>query len=227
MKRVRILTLLVATVAVGGVVLTACGDDTPPETRLFVLDGVEFRLDDVAPYVAFLDSFLPEGGRKTKIMRVLEEHLIPLRLAQRAFPTERREQQEAAMALRSIASNVQELTAHAAMVKNQMKNHISRTSALLPVAIWAFEPLHMGAVSDPIEVPYGWLVVGCHEITESPGLAMDDYVDAHQVGFVTHTAGDWFKWYEAQKPLLANKATFFHPDYVTAIPQWIQPPKLP
>ena len=77
----------------------ACRSEAAPETRLLVVDGIEIQLADVAPYVAFLDSFLPEGGKKTKIHRVLEEHLIPLRLAQRAFPVERAALAERAKAL--------------------------------------------------------------------------------------------------------------------------------
>jgi hypothetical protein len=56
---------------------------------------------------------------------------------------------------------------------------------------------------------------------------MDDIVSSLRVGFVTHTAKQWYDYYEEQKRLLATKATFVHPDWVTAMPEWIQPPRQP
>jgi hypothetical protein len=228
MIRLRTIFGVVAALTVTGLVLGGCGDEKPvDEPRLLVLDGIEFRLDDVMPYVQFFDSFLPEGGRKTKVQRVLEEYLIPLRLAQRAFPNERQTQKANADGLRSVATNVEELERQTAQVKDKLRANMTRMQALLPVAMFLFDPLRVRAVSDPIELPQGWFVVAAYELFQSPGLQVSDYVDALQVGFVTHTAGEFYKWYEAQKVALASKATFVHPDFVTAMPPWIQPPKQP
>lgn len=217
--------LAAGAVLVAGAILLVCTKAPPAKPPLLVLDGLEIRHEDVAPYVAFLDSFLPEGGQKTKILKVLEEHLIPLRLAQRTFAKERAAMLESALALRSVASNVEELASQSSLMKNKRRANLNRTHALMPVAMFVFDPLAIGAVSDPIELPHGWFVVGAYELKESPGQLLDDYVDALQVGFVTHTSGDWNDWYEAQKAGLADKATFIDPDYATAIPPWIRPPK--
>lgn len=227
MKRPRSI-VAAALVLASGAAVFACGDDRAPaaETRLLVLDGMTFTLDDVAPYVAFLDSFMPEGGRKTKIQKVLEEHLIPLRLAQRAFPAEREELRKRAADLRSVAGNIEELERHAAQLENKERFDITRLQAQLPAGMFLFDPLKVRSVSDPIELPQGFLIVSAYELHQSP-VVVADYVDALEVPFVTHKRRQWRDWYEAQKSALAPTATFVHPDYRTAIPPWIQLPKLP
>lgn len=217
----------VLAIAVVGFAVTGCGDEAAKTDCLLVLDGIEIKLADVEPYVAFFDSFLPEGGRKTKIQRVLDDFLIPLRLAQRAFPAERQAQRARADALRSVAGNVQELEQKTELMKDKRRSNMTRTHAHIPVAMYLFDALQVGGVSDPIELPTGWFVVAAYDFVESPGLKIDDYVDALQVGFVTHTSGEFVAWYEAQKKALGTKATFVHPEYRTAMPPWVQPPKQP
>jgi hypothetical protein len=206
--------------------LAACADEPPTESRLLVLDGIEFRLAEVEPYVKFLDVGLPEGGRKTKILRVLEDYLIPLRIAQRTFAAERAAKRKEAEAMASVATNVHELDARSKLLTDRFRRDVPRNKAPLPVAMHLFDPALTGSVSPPIELPHGWILVAAFDFKQSP-LALDDYVDSLQVGFLTHTAGAWQEWFAAQKPSLADKATFVHPDYETAIPQWIQPPKRP
>ncbi len=205
----------------------ACRSEAAPETRLLVVDGIEIQLADVAPYVAFLDSFLPEGGKKTKIQRVLEEHLIPLRLAQRAFPVERAALAERAKALAAIAGNVTELEQQSALIDTKRRSTMTRMQAQLRVAMELFDPLRTGAVGPPIEVPQGWFVAAAYGLTESPSLVLEDVVDALQVAFVTHTAGPWAEWLEAQKQAIADKVTFLHPDYHGVLPPWLRAPKMP
>jgi hypothetical protein len=229
-KRSRIaLAVLAAAAATVAGIAAACGDAPakPAETRLLVIDGIEIGLADVEPFVTFLDSFVPEGGRKTKIQRVLDEHLLPLHLARRAFASERAALRERADALRAVAGNARELEQQAALVREQRRSNVTRTHIQLPVAMWAFDPLHVGATSDPIEVPEGWFVVGLFDLGESPALAVNDYVDLLQVGFVHHGRKSLAEWYGEQQRLLADKATFVHPDYVTAMPPWIRPKKTP
>ncbi|MFY9344070.1 MAG: hypothetical protein WAT39_16390 [Planctomycetota bacterium] len=224
------LTLGAAAVAVAtGLLLTSCGADAPAEEqRLLVLDGIEITLADVQPYVAFYDSCVPEGGRKTKVQRVLEEHLIPLRLAQRAFPAERAEQKARAEALVATAGNIHELEKQTALLDtNKVRRNMTRLQAMLPIAMFLFDPQRVGATSPPLELPSGFWVAAAYELKESPGLQLDDYVDALQVAFVTHPSGDFMQWYQQQKQALADKATFVHPDHLTAMPPWIHPPKQP
>lgn len=227
MTRVRVVLLAAAALLGLGIGMASCRRDAPAEQRLLVLDGIEIRLADVEPYVAFLDSFLPEGGRKTKIQRVLDELLIPLRLAQRAFPKERQELKARADALCSVATNVNELEQQSRLIREKRRSNLTRMHAQLPVAMYAFDPLRVGGVSQPIEVPEGWFVVGTYDLRESPGLVLEDYIDALQVGFITHTSAKLLEWYSAQKQELADKATFVHPDYKNAMPPWIRPKKQP
>lgn len=227
MTRTRVALLFAAPLAALAFAVTSCGDDAPAEQRLLVLDGIEIRLAEIEPYVAFLDSFIPEGGRKTKIKRVLDEYLVPLRLAQRAFAAERRELKERADALCSVAKNIVELEQQSALIKEKRRSNLSRMHAHLPVAMYAFDALRVGAVSPPLEMPEGWYVVGTYDLRESPGHMLDDYVDALQVGFITHTTSKWLEYYNQQRVELADKATFVHPDYVTAMPDWIRVKKHP
>jgi SpoU rRNA methylase family enzyme len=224
----RLSLVLGAVAGIAAIALATCSKATPetPSDRLLVVDGLEIRLQDVAPYVAFLDSFLPEGGRKVKIQRVLEEHVLPLFVARRAFGLERERMLRDAQGLVAVATNVSELDQQTAQAVHKKRRNQTRLQPRLPVAVFLFDPLLTGSVSQPIEVPQGWIVAGCYDIHQSP-LATDDYVDGLQVGFMTHSDKEWVDWYEAEKKRLAAKATFVHEDYRDAMPDWIQKPKQP
>ena len=215
----------IAVVAVAA--LVGCSRQQPAENRLLVIDGIEITLADVEPYVAFLDSYLPEGGRKSKVLRALEDLVLPVRLARRAFPQQRDELRKGAEALCAVAGNVAELTAKSEFVKDKRRSNLTRSTAQLPVAMYAFDPLRVGGVSPPLEVPQGWFVVGVHDLHVSPGLVMDDYIDALQVGFVHHNAAQYLDWYRGEQERLADKATFVHPDYEHAMPSWLRVPRRP
>lgn len=218
---------LAAALAAMAALLGACSKPAPAENRLLVLDGITFTLDDVAPYVAYYDAFLPEGGRKSKVLRALEDQLIPLRLAQRAFAAERAELKKQAEALATVATNALELEQQSQNVRDKRRSNLTRGTALLPVGMWAFDATRVGAVSQPLELPHGWIVVGLFDLRESPGLVMDDYVDALQVGFVTHPRIAFQEWCLAEQQRIADKATFVHPDYEHAMPPWLRVPKRP
>ncbi len=223
--------LLVAAVALGATAVIRGvwrnGDSAPAaEPRLLVVDGIEITLADVEPYVRFLDSFLPEGGHKTKVQRVLDEYILPLRFAQRAFPAQRHEQFVHAQALCSVATNTDELEERSKLIQDRKHSNLTRLHAQLPVAVFLFDPLLHRSVSPPIEVPTGWFVAGCVEMHES-ALAVDDYCEALQVGFVTHTAGEWHTWLLSEQTRVADRVTFVHPDYREAMPAWLKLPKLP
>lgn len=215
--------LLAASAAVPG-----CGDERQgtAETRLLVLDGICITLDDVAPYLAFLDACLPEGGHKTKVQKILDDQLIPLRLGQRAFAAERQRLRERADALRAVSSNVEELEQHTALLETKGRLKIGRMQAKLPAAMFLFDALQLRSVSQPLELPQGWMVVAAYDLHES-AMAVHDWVDALEITFYTHTTGEWLGWYAVQKAALASTATFVHPDYRNAMPEWIQLPKLP
>lgn len=217
---------LVAGVGAAFLFATCKEPAAPPPKELLVVDGLTIELAELDPYVQFLDSYLPEGGRKAKVRRVLEEHLLPLHLARRAFAAERAEQFRRATDLCTVATNVAELEVQSKSVPDRTRKHWSRSQAKLPVAMFLFDPLHTGAVSPPLEVPHGWIVAAAYAIEQS-ALTVDDHVDALQVAFATHTADRWTEWVIAEQRRIADKVTFVHPDYREAMPPWLVLPKLP
>lgn len=216
--------------------LGSCGGPTPPAPtpagnaaaepkptdRLLTIDGLDITFGEVVPYLKFLDSFGPEWASRVKFRRVLDEFAIPLRLAQRAFPEQRKTMQERSRHLRSVATNTIELEQQGAQQVIKRKD-LTRRSVELPVSMFLFDPLLTGSVSEPIEVPRGWIVASAYELKQS-ALVIDDLVDAVQVGFLTHTPGDWVTWLDLQKHAIAAKVTYVHPDYREHLPEWIQLP---
>lgn len=208
----------------GLLLLAGCrGDDRlqRPDV-LLTIDGLDIRFAEVEPHVKFLDSIGPEWATRVKFRRVLDEFTIPLRLAQRAFPTERTKLLERAKHLRSVATNAIELEQQGAQ-QVMKRQEVPRRGVEIPVAAFLFDPLTTGGVSDPIEVPRGWIVASTYEIKEA-ALVLDDLADAVQVGFLTHTPGDWVTWLEIEKRRLADKVTYVHPDFREHLPEWIKLP---
>jgi hypothetical protein len=214
----RTFSLLFALAAAG------CTEEAkaPPSDLLLSIDGLEIRRAEVEPLVKFFDSIGPEWATRVKYRRALDEFVIPLRLAQRAFPAERAKLLERAQHLRSVATNVIELEKQGAqqVLKRQ---DLTRRSVEIPVATFLFDPMTTGGVSDPIEVPRGWILAGAYEIKEA-ALVLDDLADAVQVGFLTHTPGDWATWLDLEKHRLADKLTYVHPDFREHLPEWIKLP---
>lgn len=201
--------------------LAGCGGDrkVPDRDLLLTIDGLEIRLAEVEPHVKFLDSIAPEWATRVKYRRALDEFVIPLRLAQRAFPNERAKLLERARHLRSVATNAIELEQQGAQQVMKRQN-LTRRSVEIPVAMFLFDPLTTGGTSDPIEVPRGWIVASAYEIKEA-ALVLDDVADAVQVGFLTHSPGDWVTWLEQEQRRLADKVTYVHPDFREHLPEWI------
>lgn len=223
--RSALATILILLAAVAG----GCGEKSAPpaDNRLLVVDGITITMDDVAPYIAFIDGFLPEGGNKAKMLRVIDEHVLPLRLAQRAFPAERREQLARAEALVQVATNSAELEEQSQVLTNRSRHSTSRLTPRLPVAMFLFDASRWGSVSEPIEVPNGYIVATVFELRDDSPLALDDYVDALQVGFLTHDNAEWMAWLEGEERRIGTKVTYVHPDFREAMPQWLHLPKLP
>lgn len=196
--------------------------DPKPTDLLLRIDGLDITFGEVVPHVAFLDSFAPKWARRVKFRLVLDEFTIPLHLARRAFPAQRQQMEERSRHLRSVASNAIELEQQGAQQVIKRKD-LTRRSVELPLATFLFDPLLTGSVSDPLEVPRGWVVVSAYEVKQA-ALALDDLVDSVQVGFLTHTPGDWSTWLDLEKHRIASKVTYVHPDYREHLPEWIQLP---
>ncbi len=204
-----------------------CSDtntSTKTDQRLLVIDGIEITFADLQLYVDFLTESRPEAGTKTKYLWAMRDHVLPLKVAQREFPKERAEQRKLADALRSVSTNIYELEQQAKLITNKTRSNLSRQSAMLPVSMWLFDELNTNAVSPPIELAQGYFVVSSFTLNKSP-LVMADFVDALQVGFITHNSKEWREWWENQKLTLGKKVTFVHPDYRDDIPPWMELPK--
>ena len=205
--------------------LAACdtGAGAADDPRLIAVDGVEVTFAELQPYFEWLTEFRPGLGERTKYTWAMREHVLPLKIAQREFATERAQQRALAEGLCSVATNIKELERRAALITDKRRSDLTRQSAALPVAMFLFDDFTLNAVSQPIELPHGFFVVGAYDRHESP-LVMADYVDALQVGFITHTALDWQKYWSTKREEIGSKVTFLHPDYRDDMPDWIQPP---
>ncbi len=191
--------------------------------RLIEVDGIAVTFDELQPYYDWLTEYRPGLGVRTKYVWAMREHVLPLKLAEREFASQRAEQLELASGLCSVATNIRELEQRAALVTDKSRSNLTRQSALLPVAMFLFDELTLNAVSQPIALPHGYFVVSAYDRHESP-LVMADYVDALQVGFITHTAREWQQYWTRKRAEIGARVTFVHPDYRDDMPEWLQPP---
>jgi hypothetical protein len=192
------------------------------DTLLLTLDGIEFRWGDASGYVSFYDAIYPQWSLRTKLRKVLEDHLVPLRLAQRAFPELRAEQLQKARAMQSVCGNALELARKAEGLHHR-RGEVGLQLVEVPVAVFLLDRARLGSVSDPIELPQGYMLCGALDLREG-GVVGDDLVDAVQVPFQTHDHPTFRKWLDEQQAALARKASFVHPDYRNAMPVWLQLP---
>lgn len=85
----RSFALLLATAAAG------CGEQdttpTPDPDVVLIVDGLTIRLDEVTRYAKIHSTTAPELGHKTIERHLLENYVLPLRLAQREFAARRAE----------------------------------------------------------------------------------------------------------------------------------------
>ena len=212
--------------------LNSCSEDKQvpaADPRLLVIDGIEITFEDLQPYYDFLTNYRPELGTKTKYMWALNNHVLPLKVAQRTFPKERAEKLALAQGLCSVATNIYELEKHSELIEDKVRSNLTRQSAMLPVAMYLFDTkdtiaVNTNAVSPPIELAQGYFVVGSFVLNESP-LVMADYADTLQVGFVTHASKEWREWWENKQLTMGEKVTFVHPDYRDDLPKWMKLPK--
>lgn len=193
------------------------------DPRLIEVDGISITFEELQPYFDWLTRYRPELGVRTKYVWAMREHVLPLKLAEREFAAQRAEQRALADGLCSVATNINELEQRTQLVSDKSRSNLTRQSAMLPVAMFLFDELTLNAVSQPISLPHGYFVVSAYERHESP-LVMADYVDALQVGFITHTALEWQLYWTQKRAEIGAQVTFLHPDYRDDMPDWIQPP---
>lgn len=208
--------------------LGACGgaatDSDRDDPRLIELDGITITFEELQPYYDWLTEFRPGVGVRTKYMWAMREYVLPLKLAQREFAAERAEQRALAEGLCSVATNIAELEERSKLITHKTRSNLTRQQALLPVGMFLFDELTLNAVSQPLELPHGVFVVSAYERYDD-ALVMGDYVDALQVGFLTHTSQEWQEYWAGKRAEIGAKVAFIHPDYRDDMPDWIQPPR--
>lgn len=204
----------------------AC-DDAPATPKpapdvMLIVDGIEIKVAEVERYAAVLAATAPELSRKTVHRHLLENYVLPLRLAQREFAARRAELRQQAAALADVATNVLELEQRSTQLFAKRKS-ITRRQVEPPVAEFAFDREKMGSVSGVLEVPHGFIVAGCYDILES-AVVNEDVADLLQVGFSTHTNAEWSDWLRQTFEKIADKVTYVHPDHRESLPTWMKLP---
>ena len=204
----------------------ACGTATEAEPAadpdlLLEVDGLQLWREDFDPldrYLAEMDRTL---GRKYRRRALLENHFLPLLLAERAFAEERAAMLERAAGLVAVAGNGRELEQKGAVAGGAWtEKPILRADLPIPVAAFAFRPEHIGAVSPPIAVPRGFVVASPGEIV--PGMSSHvDRVRVFLVPFLTHEAAAFTDWLSPAREALRGKITHIHPDLEGALPEWL------
>ena len=213
----------------------SCGDAAPaapagpparvhpaPGDTLLVVDGVTVTFADVAAPVAFLDKMLPEYDERLKIQNALTKFTLPLLFARREFAEGRRHQFELAQTMRLASGNVEELERNSR--DQPVRRGIVTTGDVdLPVAAFLFDPEKVGSVSDPIELPQGYVLAGAFDLRPAPQLVRTT-CDSMQALFLTHPASQWGTWLGALQDRISTRVTYVHPDYVLAMPPFLKLP---
>ncbi len=212
----------------------ACGGDRPaptepapatpkgsprPDEILASIDGIDIRFSDLAVPLAFLDALAPEYALRKKVQRALPDFTIPLLFARREFAAQRAEQLELATTVRAAVGNVDELLA-AAKDRDHRRAPVSPGDPAFPVAQFLFDPTRVGAVSEPIEVPEGYVLAGSFGI-DLARTGTEDLCDSLQVAFYTHPANVWREWVADLRERIKDKVTYVHPDFRASMPGWL------
>lgn len=193
-----------------------------PGDTLLVVDGVTITFADVAEAVADYDRRYPEYNERIKIQKALTQDVLPLVFARREFAAERAHQLGLARTFRGGCGNVEELA-------NNVGDRPHRRATLVagdfeqPVARFLFEPTNVGAVSEPLEVPQGFIVAGAFDLVQEREV-IKDRCDALQVMFPTHSAAAFGEWLQALRTRLGPRVTYVHKDYRLAMPPWLKVP---
>lgn len=190
-----------------------------PTDLLLELDGMRITWGDVADQVAWLDELAPEYSLQKKVLKVLPEHTIPVLFARREFGAQREEMRQLAETLRKGVGNVNELE-KAAVDRNFRRAPMTRGDMTVPVARFLFDETNVGGVSQPIEVPMGFVVVGAFDLKQARA-PMEDVVEAGMLGFFTHDERAFADWSNQLRERIRTRVTYVHPDFRLAMPPWL------
>ncbi len=217
-----------------------CAPDVPEQTRpstevpaalpdeevVLRIGELSVTAGEVHAFDDWLNRLDPRIGRETRLKSVLDEFVLPIAAARRAFPELRQVQREAAEALARVVGSggLAQLRETAAGIPDAADlDRVHPTKMPFPVSNFAFNAENVLAVSPPIEVPRGYWIVSTDEYRE--GLSStDDRILVFRVPFMTHSEADFNEWWFQTRQELGQQLEFVHPDYKNALPYWVQQP---
>jgi hypothetical protein len=211
-------------------VAAACADDYGdpaawPAGLVLQVDGLQVWEHEVAPLVSYLASVDRRAGRRTRLAAILSAHLLPLKLAQRAFAAERAALRPRCEALRRAVDNggFPELVAKGRVVPGASHLRLGRHELPLPLQSYAFAAENLGQTSPVLEVPQGFALIATEHLAPGTSRA-DDLADVFQVPFYSHSPDDFAAWLRGAQAAVAGRVEYVHPDYRDALPPWLDPP---
>lgn len=219
--------------ALAAVMVLTCGCEREPDPSgppapgvLLVVDrDLVVRESDVEPFAEYFEELDPSMGVKYRTRELLQQHLVPLMLARRAFPEQRAAQLEQARAVRATADNSLEFRRRAELLGiRESDRPYTRSDLPLPVAMWAFRPEHLGAVSPPIETARGWVLVSPLDL-ESGVTQPADRLRALVMPFHTHSRDDFDAWLGRARAEIAGRVDWVAPTIEDALPPTLLKPR--
>lgn len=218
-------------VAVAAGALPSCSREenepapTAPEGLVLEFDGLRIWEHEVEPLRQYIAGIDRRAGRITVLTMLLDDYLIPLKAAQRAFAEQRAAKRELAEGLARAVGNegyMGLLQKGRAVAGEEPDTFSTRIDLPLPLAQWAFADDNLGQVSPVLETPQGFSIISTEQIDRGT-TRRDDLAKVYQVSFHTHDPEAFSKWYSAIRTELASTVTYVHPDYRRALPPWMTP----
>lgn len=210
--------------------LLACGGEDPPApaTRpadvVLEFDGLTITRGEIEAFFPYLEALDPTLGLNYRRRVILAKHLIPLKLAQRAFAEPRAGLKARAEALvRNVGNGgYPDLVAKSRhMGGYQAKDPLSRNELAFAATPFAFDREHLGQVRGPIEVPQGFVVLATAHVTDALTKVMEK-AEVWQVPFFHHDGAAFGKWVAEALRAAGRKVTYVHPEYRDVLPKEFQ-----
>jgi hypothetical protein len=205
----------------------SCGSGDQPAADpglVLEIDGLRISAEELADFEDYFRELDPTMGRNYRIGELLDQFVLPLHLARRAFGEERARARDLATSLAALVGN----GGYTELVKRgevhggyQPESPFGRNQLPMPVARYAFDERHLFQVSPPIEVPQGFCVIATYKLLQGVST-VQDRVEAYVVLFDTQSTGGFSTWYKAEKQRIGDRVTYVHPDYRDALPPWVK-----
>ena len=192
------------------------------------LDGISVTRSEVADWYSYLDGLDPRIGHAFRDRQILEQHILPLKFAQRMFRQHRAELLANAEALVKVAPTLAELASVSKTAEDPKQRGYAperataRTDVPLAMARAIFAADKLGQVQGPIETPQGFVVVANRKLDKGI-TAFEDRADPWIVLFNTHMAREFDQWWRGARETAGKRVTYVHPDFKDSLPDWIQP----